>query len=42
MPAHNPIAFARSCGGKVTVRIDNVPGSSNAAPTPCSARNPMS
>ena len=42
MPAHNPIAFARSCGGKVTVRMDSVPGSNNAAPTPCRTRNPIS
>ena len=30
VPAHSPIAFARSCGGNVTVMIDSVPG--GAAP----------
>ena len=42
MPAHSPIAFARSCGGNVTVMIDSVPGSSSAAPMPWIARNTTS
>ena len=41
-PAHRPIAFARSCGGNVTVMIDSVPGISSAAPTPWIARNAIS
>src|SRR3954447_4222138 len=41
-PAHRPSAFARSCGGNVTVMIDSVPGISSAPPTPCSARNTIS
>ena len=41
-PAHRPMAFARSCGGNVTVMIDSVPGSSNAAPMPWIARNTIS
>ena len=42
MPAHKPMAFARSCGGNVTVMIDSVPGSSSAAPMPWIARNTTS
>ncbi len=42
VPAHSPIAFARSCGGNVTVMIDSVPGRSSAAPAPCSARAAIS
>ena len=38
IPAHRPIALARSWGGKVTVMIDSVPGISRAAPTPWNAR----
>ena len=34
MPAQSPIAFARSCGGNVTVMIDRVPGMSSAPPIP--------
>ena len=41
-PAHRPMAFARSCGGNVTVMIDSVPGRSNAAPMPWIARNTTS
>jgi hypothetical protein len=41
-PAQMPMAFARSLGGKVTVRIDREPGMSSAAPTPWMARKEMS
>ena len=42
IPAHRPIALARSWGGKVTVMIDRVPGMSSAAPTPWNARAAIS
>ena len=42
-PAQMPMACARSSGsGNVLVRIDRVPGSSSAAPTPCTPRPTMS
>ncbi len=41
-PAQVPIALPRSCGGKVFVMIESVAGIMSAAPTPCSARPPMS
>ena len=40
-PAHRPIALPRSCGGKTTVMIANVTGSTAAPPTPMSARKPI-
>jgi hypothetical protein len=42
MPAHRPIALARSWGGNVTVMMESVPGMSSAPPTPWSARKPIS
>ena len=42
IPAHRPMARARSCGGNVTVMIDRVPGMRSAAPIPWMARNAMS
>ena len=42
-PAHTPIAFARSRGSWNTlVMIESVAGMMNAAPTPMSARVPIS
>ncbi len=42
-PAHTPIALARSRGSWNTlVMIESVAGMMNAAPTPMSARVPMS
>ena len=35
--AQMPIALPRSCGGKITVMIDSVTGSTDAPPTPISA-----
>ena len=40
-PAQMPTAFARSSGGNTLVIVDNVPGISNAAPRPVSARSPI-
>ena len=43
MPAQIPIALACSPGsGKAWLMIASVPGSSRAAPTPCSTRAPTS
>ena len=42
MPAHRPIARARSWGGNVTVMIDSVPGIRSEAPMPCTARAAIS
>ena len=42
MPAHSPMARARSFGGNVTVRMDSVPGISSAAPMPWMARKAIS
>ena len=41
-PDHAPIAAARSSGTKLASRIARLPGVSNAAPSPCSARAAMS
>jgi hypothetical protein len=41
-PAQMPSAFARSFTGKVTVKIESVPGIRRAPPTPCNARNAIS
>ena len=41
-PAHVPIALPRSSGGKALVMIDSVAGIMNAAPMPCTARQPTS
>ena len=37
-PAQMPIAFARSCAGKLATRIESVDGMMNAPPMPISAR----
>ena len=37
-PAQMPIAFARSCAGKLATRIESVDGMMNAPPMPMSAR----
>ena len=41
-PDHDPTAAARSAGRNTDSRIASEPGVSSAAPTPCSARMPMS
>ena len=41
-PAHAPMALPRSCGGKTTVMMARVVGSTAAPPTPMMARKPMS
>ena len=41
-PAQIPTALARSSGGNTLVMVESVPGMSNAAPTPMSARRPIS